>query len=83
MSNMKLVCKVKIGSAYTPQWFERRQTNGWYSGKNPPLDRDAMGLQSALLDSDGFSHPRTSIFAIGITAAGCLLFAWVVWAMFF
>jgi hypothetical protein len=83
MSDTKLVCKVKIGSAYTPKWFERRQTNGWYSGKNPPLDQDAMGLQSALLGSDGFSHPRTSIPAIGITAAGCALFAWVVWAMFF
>lgn len=42
-------CKVKIGSAYEPKWFERRRTSGWYSGKNVPLDDDAMWLQSALL----------------------------------
>jgi hypothetical protein len=83
MSDTKLVCKVKIGSAYTPKWFERRQTNGWYSGKNPPLDRDAMGLQSALLNSYGFSRPRTGVVSICSTAVGCVLFAWIVWAMFF
>jgi len=42
-------CKVKIGSAYEYKWFERRQTNGWYSGKNVPLDEDAMWLQNGLL----------------------------------
>ncbi len=42
-------CKVKIGCNYEPKWFERRQTNGWYSGKNVPLDEDAMWLQSGLL----------------------------------
>jgi hypothetical protein len=83
MSDTKLVCKVKIGSAYAPKWFERRQTNGWYSGKNPPLDRDAMGLQNALLNCDGFSRPRTSVLSVCSTAGGCVLFAWVVWAMFF
>ena len=44
-----MTCKVKIGSAYEPKWFERRQTNGWYSGKNVPLDNDQMWLQNALL----------------------------------
>jgi hypothetical protein len=42
-------CKVRIGSSYEPKWFERRQTNGWYSGKNPPLDSDGMWLQNALI----------------------------------
>ena len=42
-------CKVRIGCNYEPKWFERRQTNGWYSGKNPPLDSDGMWLQSALI----------------------------------
>jgi hypothetical protein len=42
-------CKVRIGISYEPKWFERRQTNGWYSGKNPPLDSDGMWLQSALI----------------------------------
>lgn len=79
----KLVCKVKIGSAYTPKWFERRQTNGWYSGKNPPLDRDAMSLQNALLGSEGFTRTRISALSVCITACGCALFAWVMWAMFF
>jgi hypothetical protein len=48
-------CKVKIGCNYEPKWFERRQTSGWYSGKNPPLDRDAMKLQDALLNNHGFA----------------------------
>jgi hypothetical protein len=42
-------CKVKIGISYEPKWFERRQTNGYYSGKNPPLDSDGMWLQNALI----------------------------------
>ena len=48
-------CKVKIGSSYEPKWFERRQTSGWYSGKNPRLDQDAMKLQDALLNNHGFA----------------------------
>ena len=48
-------CKVKIGCNYEPKWFERRQTSGWYSGKNPPLDRDAMRLQDVLLNNHGFA----------------------------
>jgi len=53
MSEMK--CKVKIGCNYEPKWFERRQTSGWYSGKNPPLDYDAMRLQDMLLNNHGFA----------------------------
>lgn len=48
-------CKVKIGSRYEPKWFEKRQTSGWYSGKNPPLDCDAMRLQDVLLKNHGFA----------------------------
>ena len=48
-------CKVKIGCNYEPKWFERRQTSGWYSGKNPPLDEDAMRLQDVLLNNHGFA----------------------------
>ena len=48
-------CKVKIGCNYEPKWFEKRQTSGWYSGKNPPLDRDAMRLQDVLLNNHGFA----------------------------
>jgi hypothetical protein len=48
-------CKVKIGSSYEPKWFERRQTSGWYSGKNVPLDQDAMRLQDMLLKNHGFA----------------------------
>ena len=42
-------CKVRIGIAYEPKWFERRQTNGWYSAKNPVLDNDATLLQNMLI----------------------------------
>ena len=78
MSDTKMQCKVKIGSAYEPKWFERRYTNGWYSGKNPPLDRDAMGLQSALL---GTSMPKERVptaftVSIGITVLSVAL--WIV-----
>jgi hypothetical protein len=48
-------CKVKIGSAYEPRWFERRQTNGWYSAKNPTLDSDGMWLQNSMI---GVRRPR-------------------------
>jgi len=41
--------KVKIGSAYEPKWFERRYSQGTYSGKNIPLDEDGMWLQNALI----------------------------------
>lgn len=46
-------CKVRIGIAYEPKWFERRHTSGTYSAKNPPLDVDGMWLQSSLLGAHG------------------------------
>jgi hypothetical protein len=42
-------CKVKIGCAYEPKWFEIRQTQGTYCGKNVPLDFDGMWLQDRLI----------------------------------
>jgi hypothetical protein len=69
-------CKVKIGSAYEPKWFERRQTSGWYSGKNPPLDQDAMWLQSSLLGTGVARLWKTKLFvAFGLSAFG-LYAAW-------
>jgi hypothetical protein len=75
MSDEKLQCKVKIGCNYEPKWFEKRQTNGWYSGKNPLLDQDAMSLQSALLGSKIPTRKRaTSTLVAGVI----LLAVWVV-----
>lgn len=62
-------CKVRIGINYEPKWFERRQTNGYYSGKNPPLDEDGMWLQSALIGA----QPRRRLKSRSIFVA-----AWVV-----
>ena len=68
--------KVKIGINYEPKWFERRQTNGWYSGKNPPLDYDAMQLQSALLGTGVARFWKTKVFgSLGLSAFG-LYTAW-------
>lgn len=46
------LCKVKIGCAYEPKWFEKRDNSGSFSSKNPVLSREAMGLQSCLLRKD-------------------------------
>lgn len=78
MSDTKLQCKVKIGSAYEPKWFEKRQTNGWYAGKNPPLDRDAMGLQSALLGTSMLKERTSRVFALSVTITTLSIVAWVV-----
>lgn len=78
MSDTKLQCKVKIGSAYEPKWFERRQTNGWYAGKNPPLDRDAMNLQSALLGTSMLKERVPTAFTVSVGIALLSLIAWVV-----
>lgn len=42
-------CKVKIGSAYEPKWFERRYTQGTYSAKNIPPCPETAWLQKAML----------------------------------
>lgn len=83
MSDKKLECKVKIGSAYEPKWFERRQTNGWYSGKNPPLDRDAMSLQSALLGTSMLKERTSVAMFVSIVIAVLSLCAWVIGSYLF
>ena len=49
MNSTKLQCKVKIGSAYEPKWFERRYTQGTYSAKNIPPCEETVWLQNAML----------------------------------
>jgi hypothetical protein len=70
-------CKVKIGSTYEPKWFEKRQTNGWYSGKNPPLDSDAMAFQSCLLGTGIARFWKTKLAICAACAVVTLYFAWV------
>jgi hypothetical protein len=70
-------CKVKIGCNYEPKWFERRMTSGWYSGKNPPLDYDAMQLQSALLGTGVARYWKTKVAICAACAAVTLYFAWI------
>lgn len=70
-----MTCKVKIGSAYEPKWFERRQTNGWYSGKNVPLDNDQMWLQNALLGNAKQMRKRTRRIIFGSITAVVVLIA--------
>jgi hypothetical protein len=72
----KMECKVKIGSAYEPKWFEKRQTSGWYSGKNPPLDHDAMQLQSCLLGTGVASLWKTKLAICAACAVVTLYMAW-------
>ena len=69
-------CKVKIGINYEPKWFEKRQTSGWYSGKNPPLDHDAMQLQSALLGTGVARYWKAKVFGSLGLSAFCLYTAW-------
>jgi len=68
--------KVKIGIHYEPKWFEKRQTSGWYSGKNPPLDYDAMQLQSALLGTGIARYWKAKVFGSLGLSAFCLYAAW-------
>lgn len=68
-------CKVKIGVAYEPKWFERRQTQGTYSGKNVPLDADAMNLQSVMLGTQfERSKPNRMRVAVGAVAVVALIY---------
>lgn len=79
MSDEKLKCKVKIGCNYEPKWFEKRQTNGWYSGKNPPLDQDAMKLQDALLGDYAFTRkPKVSTLLCVVLGAVTLISVYAV-----
>jgi hypothetical protein len=68
-------CKVKIGVAYEPKWFERRYTQGTYSGKNVPLDADAMNLQSVLLGTQfERSKPNRLWVAVSAVAVVALIY---------
>jgi len=69
-------CKVKIGSAYEPKWFEKRFTQGTYSGKNVPLDQDAMWLQDCLLNtSHGLRGSKRLMFIMaGLLSLSALFY---------
>jgi hypothetical protein len=75
-------CRVKIGSAYEPVWFERRYTQGTYSGKNVPLDQDAMSIQSCLigLPLERQKSKKLPVRVASIMAVG-LLFFWAYGAL--
>jgi len=68
------MCKVKIGSAYEPKWFERRATQGTYSGKNVPLDADAMWLQNSLIGKHATSFWKTRMLIAALCIAGILFY---------
>ena len=70
-------CKVKIGCSYEPTWFERRQTNGWYSAKNAPLDKETSWIQNALLHRQ--SNTRVWTAKIITTLALVAVLAYVAW----
>ena len=60
-------CKVKIGSAYEPKWFERRYTQGTYSAKNIPPCSETAWLQQAML---GRAFKQRKIGKMLFVAAG-------------
>lgn len=68
-----LQCKVKIGSAYEPKWFERRYTQGTYSAKNIPPCEETAWLQQSML---GVAKPYSS-------KVGRLMFAFTALAAIF
>lgn len=57
-------CKVKIGCAYEPKWFERRYTQGTYSAKNIPPDSETAWLQQAMLGT----MPKRKKNFVGVVA---------------
>ena len=67
-------CKVKIGSAYEPKWFERRYTQGTYSAKNIPPCEETAWLQQAML---GRTFKQRSVgkmlFVVAGVVAVCVL----------
>lgn len=69
-------CKVKIGSAYEPKWFERRQTNGWYSAKNIPHDSETVWLQNAMLGSSFKRRSYAGWFFVAVAVVACFLIAY-------
>jgi hypothetical protein len=70
-------CKVKIGVAYEPKWFERRYTQGTYSGKNVPLDAEAMNLQSVLLGTQ-FERDKPSRLWVAVSAVAVVTLIYLI-----
>jgi hypothetical protein len=66
-------CKVKIGSAYEPKWFERRYTQGTYSAKNIPPCEETAWLQQAMLGKT-FKRRMSGWNVLFFTVAGAVLF---------
>lgn len=66
-------CKVKIGSAYEPKWFERRYTQGTYSAKNIPPCSETAWLQNAMLGAPKTKSRHKAILFI-ILAIGSMFF---------
>jgi hypothetical protein len=62
-------CKIKIGSAYEPKWFEKRFAQGTYSGKNVPLDTDGMWLQNAMIGKSYQRKWTTKVLVTGFFSA--------------
>lgn len=70
-------CKVKIGSAYEPKWFERRYTQGTYSAKNIPPCSETAWLQAAMLGRvrSKRQHKATYLFlAVSAVAIYCIAY---------
>ena len=77
MINLKerhMECKVKIGCNYEPKWFERRLTQGTYSGKNVPLDQDEMWLQNALIGKCATSYWKTRMVVAVAISFGLIVY---------
>jgi hypothetical protein len=66
-------CKVKIGSAYEPKWFERRYTQGTYSAKNIPPCEETAWLQQSMLGRT-FKRRISGWNVLFFTVAGAVLF---------
>jgi hypothetical protein len=66
-------CKVRIGSSYEPKWFERRHTQGTYSGKNVPLDSDAMWLQGSLIGAPVQQHKSIRLPIVVVAVASVVI----------
>jgi len=69
-------CKVKIGSAYEPKWFERRYTQGTYSAKNIPPCEETAWLQKAMLGRVRTKSRHKAILFLAVAVAVCFLIAY-------
>ncbi len=72
-----LQCKVKIGSAYEPKWFERRYTQGTYSAKNiPPCEETAWLQQSMLGVAKPYSRKVSKLMFVSAALVVAVLIAY-------